>query len=204
MKKTFIAIEGPIGVGKSSLTKKLAEALHYTEEFEIVDENPYLSDFYDDISKWSFQTEMFFLCHRYKQLTDLENINGIVSDYHIFKNKIFAKNTLNETEFDKFSRIYDILTEDIRMPDQIIFLDASLEVLQQRITHRNRSYETQIENDYLAQLKRDYNQFYEEVKNEIDAIQIDTSHLDFVNNTADYQQVLNLLQPLIGEIIHDK
>ncbi|WP_436888931.1 deoxynucleoside kinase [Mammaliicoccus sciuri] len=204
MKKTFIAIEGPIGVGKSSLTKKLAEALHYTEEFEIVDENPYLSDFYDDISKWSFQTEMFFLCHRYKQLTDLENINGIVSDYHIFKNKIFAKNTLNETEFDKFSRIYDILTEDIRMPDQIIFLDASLEALQQRIAHRNRSYETQIENDYLAQLKRDYNQFYEEVKNEIDAIQIDTSHLDFVNNTADYQQVLNLLQPLIGEIIHDK
>jgi len=90
------------------------------------------------------------------------------------------------------------------MPDQIIFLDASLEVLQQRIAHRNRSYETQIENDYLAQLKRDYNQFYEEVKNEIDAIQIDTSHLDFVNNTADYQQVLNLLQPLIGEIIHDK
>jgi len=147
---------------------------------------------------------MFFLCHRYKQLTDLENINGIVSDYHIFKNKIFAKNTLNETEFDKFSRIYDILTEDIRMPDQIIFLDASLEVLQQRIAHRNRSYETQIENDYLAQLKRDYNQFYEEVKNEIDAIQIDTSHLDFVNNTADYRQVLNLLQPLIGEIIHDK
>ncbi len=204
MKKNFIAIEGPIGVGKSSLTKKLAEALHYTEEFEIVDENPYLSDFYDDISKWSFQTEMFFLCHRYKQLTDLENINGIVSDYHIFKNKIFAKNTLNETEFDKFSRIYDILTEDIRMPDQIIFLDASLEVLQQRIALRNRSYETQIENDYLAQLKRDYNQFYEEVKNEIDAIQIDTSHLDFVNNTADYQQVLNLLQPLIGEIIHDK
>ncbi|UXU83704.1 deoxynucleoside kinase [Mammaliicoccus sciuri] len=204
MKKTFIAIEGPIGVGKSSLTKKLAEALHYTEEFEIVDENPYLSDFYDDISKWSFQTEMFFLCHRYKQLTDLENINGIVSDYHIFKNKIFAKNTLNETEFDKFSRIYDILTEDIRMPDQIIFLDASFEVLQQRIAHRNRSYETQIENDYLAQLKRDYNQFYEEVKNEIDAIQIDTSQLDFVNNTADYQQVLNLLQPLIGEIIHDK
>ncbi|RXY82426.1 deoxynucleoside kinase, partial [Salmonella sp. 3DZ2-4SM] len=61
-----------------------------------------------------------------------------------------------------------------------------------------------IENDYLAQLKHDYNQFYEEVKNEIDAIQIDTSHLDFVNNTADYQQVLNLLQPLIGEIIHDK
>ncbi len=91
MKKTFIAIEGPIGVGKSSLTKKLAKALNYTEEFEIVDENPYLSNFYEDISKWSFQTEMFFLCHRYKQLTDLENINGIVSDYHIFKNKILQK-----------------------------------------------------------------------------------------------------------------
>ena len=204
MKKTFIAIEGPIGVGKSSLTKKLAKALNYKEEFEIVDENPFLSDFYDDISKWSFQTEMFFLCHRYKQLTDLQNVQGIVSDYHIFKNKIFAKNTLNDFVYDKFSRIYDILTEDIRMPDQIIFLDASLDVLQERIANRNRSYEAQIEDDYLAQLKHDYNQFYKEVKNEIDAIQIDTSNLDFVHNTSDYQHVLHLLQPLIGEIKHDQ
>ncbi|GGI39703.1 deoxynucleoside kinase [Mammaliicoccus stepanovicii] len=204
MKKTFIAIEGPIGVGKSSLTKKLSKTLNYTVEFEIVDENPYLSDFYEDISKWSFQTEMFFLCHRYKQLTDLKNINGIVSDYHIFKNKIFAKNTLNAMEYDKFSRIYDILTEDIRMPDQIIFLDASLEVLQQRIATRNRSYESQIENSYLAQLKHDYNQFYDEVKHEVDAIQIDTTTLDFVHNTDDYQHILTLLKPLIGEIDHDK
>lgn len=203
MKKTFIAIEGPIGVGKSSLTEKLAKQLNYKKEFEIVDENPYLSHFYDDISKWSFQTEMFFLCHRYKQLTDLKDVSGIVSDYHIFKNKIFAKNTLNTTEFDKFSRIYDILTEDIKMPDQIIFLDASLDVLQQRIANRNRSYESQIDNQYLQQLKHDYNQFYSEVKNEIDAILIDTSNLDFVHNETDYQQILSLLQPLIGEITND-
>src|SRR5699024_11609767 len=90
------------------------------------------------------------------------------------------------------------------LPDQIIFLDASLDVLQERIANRNRSYEAQIEDDYLAQLKHDYNQFYKEVKNEIDAIQIDTSNLDFVHNTSDYQHVLHLLQPLIGEIKHDQ
>ena len=128
MNKPFIAIEGPIGVGKSSLTHKISQTFNYYEENEIINENPFLSDFYDDISKWSFQTEMFFLCNRYKQIRDIESLNqGIVSDYHIHKNKIFAKNTLDAKEFDKFSRIFDILTEDIEMPNTIIFLDADLD-----------------------------------------------------------------------------
>ena len=84
MNKPFIAIEGPIGVGKSSLTHKISQTFNYYEENEIINENPFLSDFYDDISKWSFQTEMFFLCNRYKQAQDIAKINqGVVSDYHI-------------------------------------------------------------------------------------------------------------------------
>src|SRR5699024_6579227 len=136
-----------------------------SEEKEIVYENPFLSDFYEDISKWSFQTEMFFLCNRYKQFQDLEAIStGIVSDYHIYKNKIFANNTLTPSEFNKFSRIYDILTEDLEMPNVIIFLDADLEILKKRIALRNRSFEHQIEDDYLLNLKRDYNAYYRSLK----------------------------------------
>lgn len=205
MKKTFIAIEGPIGVGKSSLTHKLSQTYHFYEENEIIDENPFLSDFYDDISTWSFQTEMFFLCNRYKQFQDIEHINsGVVSDYHIYKNKIFASNTLSQDEFDKFSRIYNILTEDLEMPNVIIFLDADLNVLKSRIAKRNRSFEHHIEDDYLLNLKRDYQRFYESMKSsETQVIRIDTTNLDFVNNDADYQQILNLVEPLIGGYKHE-
>ena len=200
MNKPFIAIEGPIGVGKSSLTHKLSQDLNYYEENEIIDENPFLSDFYDDISKWSFQTEMFFLCNRYKQFQDLAQIHqGIVSDYHIYKNKIFAHNTLTSTEYEKFTRIYDILTEDLQMPNIIIFLDADLSVLQQRIAKRNRSFEHQISDDYLFALKEDYTHFYNTLKADgQNVITIDTSTLDFVTQDADYQHILELVRPLIG------
>jgi len=200
MKKQFIAVEGPIGVGKSSLAHKLSQTFNYYEEKEIVNENPFLSDFYEDISKWSFQTEMFFLCNRYKQFQDLEAIHtGIVTDYHIYKNKIFANNTLTPSEFDKFSRIYDILTEDLEMPNVIIFLDADLEILKKRIALRNRSFEHQIEDDYLLNLKRDYNAYYRSLKADGESvIRIDTTDLDFMKQENDYNYILNLVQPLIG------
>ena len=200
MKKQFIAVEWPIGVGKSSLAHKLSQTFNYYEEKEIVNENPFLSDFYEDISKWSFQTEMFFLCNRYKQFQDLEAIStGIVSDYHIYKNKIFANNTLTPSEFDKFSRIYDILTEDLEMPNVIIFLDADLEILKKRIALRNRSFEHQIEDDYLLNLKRDYNAYYRSLKADGESvIRIDTTDLDFMKQENDYNYILNLVQPLIG------
>ena len=178
MNKPFIAIEGPIGVGKSSLAHRLSKTFGFYEEKEIVDENPFLSDFYDDIEKWSFQTEMFFLCNRYKQIRDIESLNqGIVSDYHIHKNKIFAK-----------------------MPNTIIFLDADLDVLKSRIAQRNRSFESQIEDDYLLTLKKDYLAYYESLKNDgANVIRIDTSQQDFVKNDYDYQNILNLVKPMIGE-----
>ncbi|PTE68645.1 deoxynucleoside kinase [Staphylococcus devriesei] len=202
MNKPFIAIEGPIGVGKSSLAHKLSQTLNYYEEREIIDENPFLSDFYDDISKWSFQTEMFFLCNRYKQAKDIAKMTqGVVSDYHIYKNKIFARNTLDDTEFDKFDRIFNILTEDIQMPNMIIFLDAHLDVLKQRIAKRNRSFEHQIEDDYLLTLKQDYLAFYNSLRqNGENVILINTSEIDFVNNETDYYYILEQIKPMIGDI----
>lgn len=205
MNKPFIAIEGPIGVGKSSLAHQLSQTLDYYEEKEIVDENPFLSDFYEDISKWSFQTEMFFLCNRYKQLNDLKTLqHGIVSDYHIYKNKIFARNTLNASEFDKFERIYDIITEDLVLPNMIIFLDAELSVLKQRIAQRQRSFESHIEDDYLLTLQQEYHHFYETLKAQgTRVIQIDTTHIDFVHNPEDYADILTQIKPLLGELTND-
>ncbi len=202
MNKPFIAIEGPIGVGKSSLAHKLSQSLDFYEEKEIVDENPFLSDFYEDISKWSFQTEMFFLCNRYKQFQDINfKHKGIVSDAHIYKNKIFAKNTLQPDEFNKFTRIYDILTEDLSMPDTVIFLDAELETLKARIAKRNRSFEHQIEDDYLLALKHDYHNFYKSLQNtNVKTLFIDTTKLDFVNNEDDYQGILKQVKSMIGYI----
>src|SRR5699024_6481548 len=151
----------PIGDGKSSLAHKLSQTFNYYEEKSIVNENPLLTDLYEDISKWSFHTEMFFLCNRYKQFQDLASITtSIASHSHIYNNTIFANNILTPTEFIKFSIIYDILTEDLEMPNIIIFLDADLEVLKKRIALRNRSFEHQIEDDYLLNLKRDYNAYY--------------------------------------------
>lgn len=205
MKKPFIAIEGPIGVGKSSLTHMLSQSYHFYEAKEIVDENPFLSDFYDDISKWSFQTEMFFLCNRYKAYQDLAEIeDGIISDYHIYKNKIFAQNTLSSKEFDKFSRIYDILTENLISPDFIIFLDADLNTLKQRIAKRDRSFEVQIEDDYLLKLKQDYAAYYNSLsQNHDNVLWIDTTHIDFVNHPKDYDYILSRIHELIGGTMNE-
>ncbi|UXR69823.1 MULTISPECIES: deoxynucleoside kinase [unclassified Staphylococcus] len=206
MTKPFIVIEGPIGVGKSSLTHKLSQSYHFYEAKEIVGENPFLSDFYEDISKWSFQTEMFFLCNRYKAYQDLAELHdGIVCDYHIYKNKIFARNTLSQTEYEKFSRIYDILTEDLITPDYTIILDADLSVLKKRIAKRDRSFEAHIEDDYLLKLKEDYATYYKQLTEDgHQVLWIDTTDIDFVSNPEDYDQVLSRINELIGGQSHDK
>jgi len=198
MAPLFIAIEGPIGVGKSSLTKKLSSTLNLTPIYEIVEENPFLSDFYEDIDKWSFQTEMFFLCNRYKVLTELSNDISVVSDYHILKNKVFANNTLNDKEYKMFEEIYDILTREVRKPDVTVFLTADLDVLKQRIQLRNRDFESHIEDDYLLKLTEDYRRVYESMKHDHQTILIDTSDTDFVNNAADYEYIVQQIKDIIG------
>ncbi|QIH79338.1 deoxynucleoside kinase [Macrococcoides canis] len=198
MAPLFIAIEGPIGVGKSSLTKKLSATLNLTPIYEIVEENPFLSDFYEDIDKWSFQTEMFFLCNRYKVLTELSNDISVVSDYHILKNKVFANNTLNDKEYKMFEEIYDILTREVRKPDVTVFLTADLDVLKQRIQLRNRDFESHIEDDYLLRLTADYRRVYESMKRDHQTILIDTSDMDFVNNAADYEHIVQQIKDIIG------
>jgi len=192
-KVPFIAIEGPIGVGKTSLAEKLRSEFNFYLLKEIVEENPFLDKFYDNIDEWSFQTEMFFLCNRFKQLEDIESNylkkdHPVVADYHIFKNLIFARRTLDKDKLDKYEQIFNILTKDMIMPNIIIYLHASLDTLLKRIRQRGRDIEQNIQASYLAQLTQDYEEYmdhFEMVHPHIPIICIDGDETDFITHQDD-------------------
>lgn len=197
----FITVEGPIGVGKTSLSKMVAEKFSYHLLKEIVDENPFLGKFYENIDEWSFQTEMFFLCNRYKQLSDINYIldkqGPVVADYHIFKNLIFAKRTLQPSEYEKYEAIYTILTADMPKPNMVVYLHASVDTLMKRIAMRGREFEKNITRDYMEQLASDYHEFiahFEKMHPEIPVIQLDGDEYDFVQSPQDLQAILRLVE----------
>ena len=194
----FITVEGPIGVGKTSLAKAIAKHFQFKLLKEIVDENPFLNKFYDDIEAWSFQTEMFFLCNRYKQLEDIQSTYTqhklpVVADYHIFKNLIFAQRTIQESQFDKYTDIYNILTEDMPKPNMVIYLDASLDTLMHRIALRGRDFEKNISEAYLTQLSADYAQFmneFEAANPDIPVLRFSGDGMDFILREDDLDIIL--------------
>ncbi|MCY7526060.1 deoxynucleoside kinase, partial [Bacillus safensis] len=137
----FIAVEGPIGAGKTTLATMLAKEFQFPLVKEIVEENPFLDKFYEDMEQWSFQLEMFFLCNRFKQLESIEEnyVNKqqpVVTDYHVYKNMIFAERTLSKKHMDKYRKIYHLLTDDLPKPNAMIYIKASLPTLLERIQMR--------------------------------------------------------------------
>ncbi|MCH5439859.1 MULTISPECIES: deoxynucleoside kinase [Bacillus cereus group] len=198
----FITVEGPIGVGKTSLAKEISTHMQLHLLKEIVDENPFLGKFYEDIDEWSFQTEMFFLCNRYKQLEDinikyLNQRKPVVADYHIFKNIIFASRTLKDSQYDKYMQIYRILTQDMPVPNVIVYLTASLETLQKRIAMRGREFEKNMDPNYLLQLTKDYETAMDAFKKDhpdIPVLKFNGDDMDFVKNPDDLNVILSALQ----------
>ncbi|WP_449538298.1 deoxynucleoside kinase [Ferdinandcohnia sp. Marseille-Q9671] len=203
----FITVEGPIGVGKTSLAKAISEQFDFTLLKEIVDENPFLGKFYTNIDEWSFQTEMFFLCNRYKQLEDinqyyLQKNLPVVADYHILKNLVFAERTLKKHEFQKYLQIYNILTADMPVPNVVIYLHASLDTLLERIEKRGRDIEKNIDPAYLSQLSLDYEQSmsqFEKSHPDIPVIRFNGDTLDFVQNKQDLELILSKVEDTIHE-----
>lgn len=201
----FIAVEGPIGAGKTTLASMLAEDLHLPIIKEIVDENPFLAKFYESMDDWSFQLEMFFLCNRYKQLEDTVNQyidkgKSVISDYHIYKNLIFGERTLKGTKREKYRQIYHVLTDDLPKPDIILYIKADLDVLLSRIAKRGRSFEEGMDTAYLQQLIQDYDDAMASLairEPSTKIITIDGNTVDFVENHEHFDEIASHIKELM-------
>lgn len=206
MKHTsFIAVEGPIGAGKTTLATMLSAELDFPVMKEIVEENPFLDKFYQNMDDYSFQLEMFFLCNRFKQLEDIaaryiDQGMPVISDYHIYKNLIFGERTLNGTKRDKYREIYHVLTDDLAKPNIIIYIRASLETILGRIARRGRPFEDDISPAYLQQLIEDYDAAMAALAEREPStiiLTIDGDAIDFVENEEHFRQIAAQLKELI-------
>ncbi len=198
----YIAVEGPIGAGKTTLATMLAEEWQLPLVKEIVEENPFLDKFYQDMDDWSFQLEMFFLCNRYKQLEEtviprLEAGEQVIADYHIYKNLIFSERTLKGIKKDKYRHIYHVLTDDLPKPDVILYIRADLDVLLARIAKRGRSFEEEMSSDYLQQLIEDYDTAMASLAEREPGtviIPIDGNTVDFVADRGQFDEIVARLK----------
>lgn len=204
-KARYIALEGPIGVGKTSLTQLLAEEFKGRVLLEEVDDNPFLGSFYKDRQKYAFQTQLFFLLSRYKQQKDLgqqELFNStVVADYLFAKDKIFAYLNLDENELALYEQIYRLLDARIPKPDLVIYLQASTEVLIERIKKRNKAYEKDIEEDYIEKLVDAYNRYFF-YYTDTPLLVVSTSDIDFVDSPDDLANVINEIRSIKGGVQH--
>jgi len=189
----YIVVEGPIGVGKTSLTRALAKRFGGRTVFEQVEENPFLASFYQDRNKHAFQTQLFFLLSRFKQQQELfqqELFSRVtVSDYLFAKDRIFASITLDPNELALYERVYEHLGPRVMKPDLVIFLQARLDVLLARIRKRGREFERKFDPEYLAELARTYNDFFHRY-DETPLLVINTSDLDFVESEKDFDELI--------------
>jgi deoxyguanosine kinase len=201
----FIAVEGPIGAGKTTLASMLAEELNLPIIKEIVDENPFLAKFYQNMDDWSFQLEMFFLCNRYKQLEDtvtqyIDKGKPVISDYHIYKNLIFGERTLKGTKREKYRQIYHVLTDDLPKPNIILYIKADLDTLLKRIVKRGRPFEGDMDTAYLQQLIEDYDDAMASLAIQEPStviITIDGNAVDFVENPEHFVEIASHLKELM-------
>ena len=197
-KYNYIAIEGNIGAGKTSLTKLIADNFNAKIVLERFADNPFLPKFYEDKERYAFPLEMSFLADRYQQLSDdLAQFdlfkNFIVSDYYIFKSLIFAQITLQKDEFFLYRKMFDIMYKEISKPDLYIYLYQSTPRLIENIKKRGRDYEQNIAPEYLDKIHKGYASFIN-TEEDLKTVIIDVSDKDFVNNPEDYKEIIGLIK----------
>ncbi|MCD8440499.1 2-amino-4-hydroxy-6-hydroxymethyldihydropteridine diphosphokinase [Tenacibaculum finnmarkense] len=191
----YIAIEGNIGAGKTSLSTMMAHNFNSKLVLERFADNPFLPKFYQDKERYAFPLEMSFLADRHQQLTDdLAQFNGfkncIISDYYMFKSLIFAQVTLPKEEYTLYQKMFDLLYKEVKKPDLYVYLYQNTERLLENIKNRGRAYEQNIAATYLQKIEDGYSNFIKKVP-ELNILVIDVSELDFVNNPEDYRFIID-------------
>jgi deoxyguanosine kinase len=195
----YIVIEGPIGVGKTSLTKLLAKEFNARCILEKPEENPFLAQFYQDRKKYAFQTQIFFLLNRFqqqKEIAQLDLFNQVsLCDYLFAKDRIFASLNLDNHELALYEQTFHLLTGQIPSPDLVIFLQAKPEVLLHRIKSRNIPYEREIDLEYLKMLTEGYNYYFFHYDH-TPLLVVNTSEIDFVNREEDFVQLVREIKQM--------
>jgi|TARA_B110000495_G_scaffold141922_1_gene124875 deoxyadenosine/deoxycytidine kinase len=198
----YIAIEGPIGVGKTSLANLMAKELTARLVLEEFDENPFLPDFYKDPERYAFQTQLFFLLQRYRQQQELRQVDMfqklLVTDYMFVKDRLFASLNLNEKEMSLYDTVANFLERNIIKPDLVIYLQADTETLMKNISNRGRSMETEITYEYIDALSQVYTEYFFRYQ-DTPLVIINTNNIDFVHNEEDLKEVIKYIrQPVSG------
>ena len=198
----YIALEGPIGVGKTSLAQMLSRELSTRLVLEDFEDNPFLSDFYNDPERFAFQTQLFFLLQRYRQQQELRQVDMfqklLVTDYMFVKDRLFASLNLNEKEMQLYDTVANLLERNVIKPDLVIYLQAETDLLMENIAKRGRRMEKNITWEYIDALNQVYTEYFFRYQ-ETPLVIINTNNIDFVNNENDLKEVINYIrQPVSG------
>ena len=195
---TYIAIEGAIGVGKTTLSRLLSPRFNAGLLLEVFEENPFLADFYADRDAYAFQTQIFFLLSRYRQQREvpeqLDNNSQLIADYTFEKDALFATLNLTGDELKTYFSVHNALAEKLILPDLIVYLQAETEVLLQRIALRDRPYERDMDPDYIDTLNQTYERFFKERRWDVPVLKIDTNQLNYVAWEEDLDWVENRIR----------
>ena len=198
----YIAIEGPIGVGKTSLAQLLSKELGARLVLEDFEDNPFLPDFYNDPERFGFQTQLFFLLQRYRQQQDLRQVDMfqklLITDYMFVKDRLFASLNLGDKEMQLYDTVASLLERNIIRPDIVIYLQADTDVLMKNIEKRGRNMEKNVTWEYIDALNQVYTEYFFRYQ-DTPLVIINTSNIDFVENENDLKEVIDYIrQPVSG------
>jgi deoxyguanosine kinase len=199
----YIAIEGVIGVGKTTLARLLQPAFEADVLLEVFEENPFLSDFYGDRARYAFQTQIFFLLSRYRQQNNnVPNIlaagKSLIADYTFAKDSLFAGINLKGDELEMYYKVHEALGEKIPKPDLLVYLQATTDTLMQRIAFRDRSYERQMERSYIDELNVAYEEFFSKPFDHTPILKIDSNELNIIHNAEHIKLIENRIREALG------
>lgn len=194
-----IVIEGPLGVGKTSLAHKLAERFNAQILLENIEDNPFLEKFYQNPKRYGFQIQIFFLLRRYQHSLELDQKglfkSAIITDYLFDKDRIFAKVNLDDKEFWLYEQMFQLLKKRVPVPDLVIFLQTKTEVLMERIRGRNKDYEKPISFKYLDEINQAFNDFFFHYSDS-PILVVNASNIDFVNIPEDFEDLVNEIKKI--------